>query len=33
MSHNAKKPKKRPFRLIKRFLQTDNFKTIQGGTL
>ena len=32
-SHNAEKPKKRPFRLIKRFLQTDNFKEIQGGTL
>ena len=25
-SHNAKKLKKRPFRLIQRFLQTENFK-------
>ena len=32
-SHNAKKPKKRSFRLIKRFLQTENFKKMQGGTL
>ena len=29
-SHNAEKPKKRPFRRIKRFLQTDNFKKIPG---
>ena len=27
--HNSKKRKKRPFRLIKRFLQTDNFKKIR----
>ena len=26
MSHIAEKPRKRPFRLIKRFLQTENFK-------
>ena len=32
-SHNAKKLKKRPFRLIQRFLQTENFKKMQGGTL
>ena len=32
-SHNAEKLKKRPFRLIQRFLQTENFKKIQGGTL
>ena len=29
-SHNAEKPKKRSFRLIKRFLQTENFKKMQG---
>ena len=29
-SNNAEKPKKRPFRLIKRFLPTENFKTIKG---
>ena len=32
-SHNAEKPKKKSFRLIKRFLQTENFKKMQGGTL
>ena len=32
-SHNAEKLKKRPFRLIQRFLQTENFKKIQEGTL
>ena len=32
-SHNAEKPKKRSFRLIKRFLLTENFKKMQGGTL
>ena len=32
-SHNVEKPKKRSFRLIKRFLQTENFKKMQGGTL
>ena len=32
-SHNAEKPKEKPSRLINRFLQTDNFKKIQGGTL
>ena len=32
-SHNVEKLKKRPFRLIQRFLQTENFKKIQGGTL
>ena len=30
MSHIAETPKKRPFRLIKRFLQTENFKTFKG---
>ena len=30
MSHIAEKPKKRPFRLIKRFLQTENFKKFKG---
>ena len=30
-SHNAEKPKKRSFRLIQRFLQTENFKKMQGG--
>ena len=29
-SHIAKKPKKRPYRLIKRFLQTENFKQFKG---
>ena len=29
-SHNAEKPKKRSFRLIQRFLQTENFKKMQG---
>ena len=29
-SHNAEKLKKRPFRLIQRFLQTENFKKMQG---
>ena len=29
-SHSAEKPKKRPFRPIKRFLQTENFKKMQG---
>ena len=24
---------KRPFRLMKRFLETENFKKMQGGTL
>ena len=33
MSHNAEKPKKRSFRIIQRFLQTENFKKMQGGTL
>ena len=28
-SHNAEKPKKRSFRLIQRFLQTENFKKMQ----
>ena len=28
--HNAEKLKKRPFRLIQRFLQTENFKKMQG---
>ena len=28
-SHDAEKPKKRPFRLIKRLLQTDNFEKNQ----
>ena len=32
-SHNAEKPKKRSFRLIQRFLQTENFKKMRGGTL
>ena len=32
-SHNAEKLKKRPFRLIQHFLQTENFKKMQGGTL
>ena len=32
-SQNAAKPKKRSFRLTKRFLQTENFKKMQGGTL
>ena len=32
-SHNAEKLKKRPFRLIQRFLQTGNFKKMQGGIL
>ena len=32
-SHNAEKLKKRLFRLIQRFLQTENFKKMQGGTL
>ena len=31
-SHSAEKLKKRSFRLIKRFLQTENFKKMQGGT-
>ena len=30
-SHNAEKPKKRSFRLIQRFLQTENFKKMQAG--
>ena len=30
MSQIAEKPKKRPFRLIKRFLQTENFKKFKG---
>ena len=30
-SHNAEKLRKRPFRLIQRFLQTENFKKMQGG--
>ena len=29
-SHNAEKPKKRPFRLIQRLLQTENFKKCKG---
>ena len=29
-SHIAEKPKEGPFRLIKRFLQTENFKKIKG---
>ena len=29
-SHNAEKLKKRPFRLIQRFLQTENFKKCKG---
>ena len=29
-SHSAEKPKKRSFRPIKRFLQTENFKEMQG---
>ena len=29
-SHNAEKLKKRPFRLIQRFLQTENFKKFKG---
>ena len=29
-SHSAEKPKKRSFRPIKRFLQTENFKKMQG---
>ena len=29
-SHNAEKPKKRSFRLIKRFLQTENLKKCKG---
>ena len=29
-SHIAEKPKKRPFRLNKRFLQTENFKKFMG---
>ena len=29
-SHSAEKPKKRSFRPIKRFLQTENFKRMQG---
>ena len=32
-SHNAEKLKKRPIRLIQRFLQTENFKKMQGGFL
>ena len=28
--HIAKKPKKRPFRLNKRFLRTENFKKFKG---
>ena len=32
-SHKEETLKKRPFRFIKRFLQTDNFKKIPGGTL
>ena len=32
-SHNAEKLKKRSFRLIKRFLQTENFKKMQRGSL
>ena len=28
-SHNVEKPKKRSFRLIQRFLQTENFKKMQ----
>ena len=32
-SHNAEKPKKRSFGLIQRFLQTENFKKMQGGAL
>ena len=32
-SQNAEKLKERPFRLIQRFLQTENFKKMQGGTL
>ena len=32
-SHNAEKLKKRPFRPIQRFLQTENIKKMQGGTL
>ena len=30
-SHNAEKLKKRPFRLIQRFLQTENFKKNARG--
>ena len=30
-SHNAEKPKKRSFRLIQRFLQTENFKKNARG--
>ena len=30
-SHNAEKPKKKSFRLIKRFLQTENFKKNARG--
>ena len=29
-SHIAEKPKKRPFRFIKRFLQTENFEKFKG---
>ena len=29
-SHIAEKPKKKPFRLIKHFLQTENFKKFKG---
>ena len=29
-SHNAENPKKRSFRLLQRFLQTENFKKMQG---
>ena len=29
----CRKPKKRSFRLIQRFLQTENFKKMQEGTL
>ena len=32
-SHEAEKPKTRSFRLKKRFLQSENFKKMQGGTL
>ena len=29
-SHSGEKPKKRSYRSIKRFLQTENFKKMQG---
>ena len=32
-SHIAEEPKERPFRLMKRFLETESFKKNQGGAI